>query len=99
MRKETSIPQDVKDKITEYMKILDTFVATDLWFAGSDATLADLSILANITQIKACGYNLSQHINLIKWFEQCRQLPGFNENQRGANKFESMLKDQIINGF
>lgn len=81
------------------MKILDTFVATNSWFAGTDATLADLSILSNVTQIKACGYNLSQHINLMQWFEQCRQLPGFDENQRGANNFEELLKNQIINGF
>lgn len=47
-----SVPQDVKDKIMETMSVLDSFVASSLWFAGDNVTLADLSILPNVSQIK-----------------------------------------------
>lgn len=81
------------------MKILDSFLSTDLWLAGSSVTIADLSVLANISQIKACGYDLSQHENLSKWFGRCRELPGFEENQDGADEMGKLFKSQVLNGF
>lgn len=99
MQEATEVSADVKDKISEYMKILDTLVEQDTWMAGENETLADFSTLANISQIKACGYNLSQHLNLQRWFDQCRQLAGFDENQRGADEAGNYFKNLIPDGF
>lgn len=95
----TKLPQDLKEKISESMSILDSFVANNLWFAGENATLADLTTLANVTQIKACGYNISQHVNLSKWLERCKTLPGYEENQNGADELGKMFKSVIPNAF
>jgi glutathione S-transferase len=94
-----SVSEDLKAKIFESMSILDSFVANSLWFAGETVTLADLTILANVTQIQACGYDLSQHVNLSKWLERCKVLPGFDENQKGADELSRMFKAQIPNAF
>ena len=99
MENATFVSQDLKMKIFESMSMLDSFVATDLWFAGENVTLVDLSTLANVTQIQACGYNISQHVNLSKWLERCRTLPGFEENQRGADELGELFKKQIPNAF
>ncbi|CRL01065.1 CLUMA_CG014309, isoform A [Clunio marinus] len=92
------VPKDIKDKIKQSMTTLNTFLENSSWFAGSDVTLADLSILANVSQIKACGYNISNHSNLLKWFNKCKDLPGFEENQKAADDVGKFFKSQIPNG-
>lgn len=79
--------------------MLNTFVADSLYFAGNQPTIADLTILANISQISACGYNFKQHENLAKWFERCKTLPGFDECLAGAAVTEKLFKARITNGF
>lgn len=81
------------------MTILDLMIENKLWFAGDNVTLADLSILANVTQIKACGYNVSQHLHLSRWLEGCKNLPGFDENQKWANEIGELFRSKIPNGF
>lgn len=81
------------------MKVLDSFLDKKLWLAGNKPTLADLSTLANISQIAACGYKLNQHEKLSKWFEQCRDLPGFEENQRNSLEVGNFFKSKIPNAF
>lgn len=90
----------MKDKITNSMEILNGFLSSSLWFADNEnVTIADLSILANVSQIKACGYDVSKHEHLNRWYEQCRSLPGFEENEKGAIElgtiFESRLGKQF----
>lgn len=81
------------------MKFLDSFVENSLWFAGDKVTLADLTILANVTQIRACGYNMVQHVHLSKWLERCKALPGYEENQKGADEIGKFFKSKIPNAF
>jgi glutathione S-transferase len=60
------IPHDVKDKIQETMTLLDSFVAKSFWFAGDNVTLADLSILPNVSQIKVIFcYNSKVDVNEV----------------------------------
>lgn len=82
------------------METLDGFVSKSLWFADNEnATIADLSILANVSQISACGYDIKKHKHLNRWLEQCRVLPGYEENEKGAAElgkvFKSILGDQF----
>lgn len=88
-----------KNSITDYMEVLNSFLDESLWLAGDKPTLADLSILANISQIAACGYDLNQHENLSKWFKQCQTLPGFDENQMNALEVGNFFKSKIPNAF
>jgi glutathione S-transferase len=68
------------------MEILDRFVSKTLWFVNENCTLADLAILSNVSQIKACGYDITKHANLQRWYQQCKALPGFEENEAGAQE-------------
>ena len=81
------------------MEILDGFVSKSLWFAGDLPTIADLSILSNVAQIKACGYEISRHSNLNRWYEICKSLPGFEENERGAIELGEVYQSRIGNPF
>mgnify|MGYP003471334340 CR=1 FL=1 len=90
----------MKCKITESMELLNGFVSKNLWFADNEnATIADLAILANVSQLKACGYQISKHEHLNRWFEQCRTLPGFEENERGALELGELFKSILGNQF
>lgn len=82
------------------MEILDGFLINSLWFASNEhATIADLSLLANVSQIRACGYKITKHENLCRWFLQCKSIPGFEENERGATElgyiFNKILGEQF----
>jgi glutathione S-transferase len=78
------------------MEILDGFLEKSLWFADNEnVTIADLSILSNVSQIKACGYNISKHCNLSRWYEQCKSLKGFDENEVGANEVGKFFKTKL----
>ena len=81
------------------MEILDKFVSTNLWFAGDQPTIADLSILSNVAQIKACGYEISKHNNLNRWYEICKSLPGFDENEKSAIELGDAYQSRIGNPF
>lgn len=93
------VSDDVKEQIKETFDILDILVSKTLWFAGDQPTIADFAILANVSQIKACGYNISKHINLNRWYEMCKSLPGFEENEIGAIKLGEVYRSIIGNPF
>lgn len=99
MQDNPTVSVDQKNLISEYMNILNSFLKKSLWFAGDKPTLADLSILPNISQITACGYSLNQHENLVKWFGRCRELPGYEENQMNALEVGNFFKSKIPNAF
>lgn len=48
----TDVPQKIKDKISESMTLLNNFIENSEWFAGENVTIADLTILADVTQIQ-----------------------------------------------
>lgn len=41
-----------KDKLTEVLNNLESFLANSKWFAGDEMTIADLSILPSVTTVK-----------------------------------------------
>ena len=81
------------------MENLDLFLFEQKWFAGENPTIADLSILSNISQIMHCGYDFSQHLNILAWYQRCRTLPGFDENEAGAKKLGQLFKSLLDEGF
>ena len=93
------IPKEKKNKIKNYMENLELFLLEQDWFAGDNPTIADLSILSNISQIMHCGYDLSQHLNIVAWYQRCKSLPGFDENEAGAKKLGHLFKSILEEDF
>lgn len=89
--------QEQKDAVGDSMTLLDTFLENSSWFAGDKVTIADLTILANVSQAKAMGYNIDKHVNLAKWLNNCETLPGFEENQNGADLHSQNFKKVLPN--
>jgi glutathione S-transferase len=90
---------EAKDKIRDAMEILDKIISDSVWFGGNQISLADLSTLVNVSQIKACGYDISRHANLSRWFESCRVIEGFDENSIAAAELGELFKSRVGNVF
>lgn len=81
------------------MEILDKFLTKSVWIAGSNVTIADLSVVSNVAQIKACGYDISKHANLFRWYESCKTIHGFEENENGAIELGKIIQSRVGNQF
>ncbi|KAG5675612.1 hypothetical protein PVAND_005503 [Polypedilum vanderplanki] len=90
---------EAKYFITDYMEILDKILSDSVWFAGNSITIADYTILVNISQIKACGFDISKYTNLVRWFEKCKSIEGFDENNEAALKLGELFKSRVGNVF
>ena len=39
-----------------------------------------------------CGYDIGKYPNIAAWYERCKQLKGFEENDAGAKQFGDKVK-------
>lgn len=93
------VTQAQKDACAESMQVLEKYLESNTWFAGDKVTIADLTILANVSQLRAMGYNIGQHAKLSEWYERCKALPGFDENQAGADEHSKNFQKILPNTF
>lgn len=87
-----TVSQPARDAVKETFTILDKFLESSKWIAGDNLTIADFSLLTIISTINECGYDLTKHANLNRWYDECRNLPGFEENRKGANGLAARVK-------
>lgn len=92
---ETKIPEDKRKQLIEAFEFLEKFLETNEWFAGDSVTLADLAILSSLSSIIHVGADLSKFTKLNCWYEKCKTLPGFNENDEGAKVFGLKVKGNL----
>ena len=80
------------DQLVELENLLDKN-----YFAGDNLTLADISIFSTFSVLRYLGLDLSQFKSLNAWFERCRALKGFEENEKSveimADGFKALLKE------
>lgn len=96
---ETKITQEKRDNLTEAFGFLNTFLNETKYVAGNDVTIADLAIYASVTSIVNVGADLTKYPNIQKWLDNCKSLPGAEENAVGAKFFgervTSRLEDKL----
>ncbi|KAG5676003.1 hypothetical protein PVAND_005858 [Polypedilum vanderplanki] len=88
-----------REGIKVLLSTLDSFLQSSAYFAGEELTLADLAILASVGTIKCWGVNLKEFPKLNDWFDRCKSLPGFAENNEGsqilAEKLTKLLEEPL----
>lgn len=101
MRKgETVISQESKDRILKALNTLESFLDGYEWFsAADDVSIADLSIYANFSTLYHSGLDTTNYPNLAAWYERCKELPGAEENEKGASMFGGMIKNKLTEPF
>lgn len=82
------------DKIKEAFNFLEIFLQNQDFVAGSQLTVADLSLLATVTTFEAVNFDLSLYKNVSAWLERAKAAaPGYEEaNGKGVEIFKQMVE-------
>ncbi|KAG5674797.1 hypothetical protein PVAND_004745 [Polypedilum vanderplanki] len=88
----TEVTPEVREKLKNALKYLEGILEKQKFFAGDEATLADISILSTVVQIKNTFGGLGNFSNLKAWFERCNILPGYDENLVGAQMIKEFFE-------
>uniref|UniRef100_A0A336LPT1 glutathione transferase n=1 Tax=Culicoides sonorensis TaxID=179676 RepID=A0A336LPT1_CULSO len=99
MRGETEISDEQIESIYEVMKWVNDILTDSQWMAGDDLTIADTTILGTLSTYIEMGVKLDDYPEIQRWYEQCKELPGFEENEEGAKGVGAMVKSKVTKGF
>ncbi|XP_059060042.1 glutathione S-transferase 1-1-like [Achroia grisella] len=80
-------------KLDEALLFFNTFLEGHNYAAGSNLTLADLSLVATVSTIDAVGFSLKPYPNILKWFELIKSTaPRYEEtNGKGIEEFKTFV--------
>lgn len=87
------------EKINDAFKFLEVFVSSSPFVAGDSLTLADLALVATVSNFDVCGYDLSPYKNVTAWYNKVKETaPGYEEaNGKNALAFKGMF-EQMTKG-
>lgn len=92
----TEVSKESRDKLKQAFKHLDNFLEGKDFFAGSNPTIADFSIVSNIVQAKNAFIDIGNYENLNKWYKRCEKLTGFDENLSAGKTVSDAFKAKGI---
>ncbi|XP_055606349.1 glutathione S-transferase 4-like [Uranotaenia lowii] len=99
MGKTTVVSDEVKASFQEALETLEKFLIRNEWFAGETLTIADLSILPSISSMVHIGVDLTKFPRLAAWYENCKSLKGYEEDQQLAAQGGVYFKSLLTQGF
>lgn len=94
---ETTISDEKRKLLNEAFELLNIFLEGNIWMAGDTVTIADLCILATVSAVIHVGADISGYENLVKWYEQCKTIPGYEENDKEAKLYGEKIKCKLTN--
>jgi glutathione S-transferase len=68
--------EEIHARCDHILTIMDAHLGTRHWLARDWPTIADLSCFAPISILPDCGYETARLVNLTRWLERVRALPG-----------------------
>ncbi|XP_002031489.2 uncharacterized protein LOC6606689 [Drosophila sechellia] len=72
-------------KVEETFAFLNTFLEGQDYVAGDQYTVADIAILANVSNFDVMGFDISKYPNVARWYDHVKKItPGWEENWAGA---------------
>ena len=86
-RSEAALPA-----LVDNMKILEALLAKSEYAAGSQVTVADISLVALVSSIDAMGIDLSEMPKVRAWLSKMKQLPFYEANVKGVTLLGTMYK-------
>lgn len=86
--------------LEEVLEHLDNFLENQIYVAGENLTVADISIITVISTIDASGsVDISKYPNIWMWYQRTKKAMesfGYEEiNQSGAHVFGQMYKNKL----
>lgn len=81
--------------IYEALGFLEKFLEGRDFAVGENITIADHTLIATVSSIKAVGeFDLSKYKNICNWVQRCKdRMPGYEaKNNVGAMQFGELMK-------
>ncbi|XP_037811701.1 glutathione S-transferase 1-1-like [Lucilia sericata] len=92
MKKAPADPEMLK-KVESAFEFFNTFLEGHKFAAGDDVTVADIALLASVTNFEAAKYDMSKYSNVARWYEECKKVvPGYAENLEDCLSYKKFVK-------
>lgn len=84
-----------EERLQEALGWLDSFISKYKFAAGDNITIADHTLLANVSTIMQTDIEFSNYTNILAWMERCKtDMPGYDMNEKGAEEWGKMFKSR-----
>ena len=95
---EKVVNDEMKQQLHDQFNELENLLEKN-FFVGDNLTLADISIFSIISGIIQIGFDITKYSRVTAWFERCKVLKGFEENEKSVETLGSMFKAMMKEGF
>jgi len=92
------IPEAKRGKFDSALTLLDGYIGSETGYvAGEHITIADHCVIASVSSMVECGFDISKYSNVSSWFKRCQEeMPGYEEaNAKGAKEFGGWAKGKM----
>ncbi|TMW42678.1 hypothetical protein DOY81_012243 [Sarcophaga bullata] len=80
-------------KVEIAFEFFNTFLEGHKFATGDNVTIADISLLASITNFEATTFDIGKYPNVARWYEECKKVvPGYKENLEDWLSFKKYVK-------
>lgn len=88
-----------KEKLEKALNVMETFLDGNTYFAGKHLTLADFAFCASISTLTCLGFDITNYERVNAWFEQMKELKGFDQCLAGAQEMGRIVCKNMTNTF
>jgi glutathione S-transferase len=84
------------EKAIKSLDVMEQELSGKGYAAGTEMTIADISLLATLTSMKAGGHDFNTHPNVANWMDKCsKEVPGYKEiNQKGLDLLMHVIAER-----
>lgn len=88
---------DKKAKVEDALQLLNTFLEGQKYSAGSNLTVADLSLIASVSSLEVTDIDFKKYPNVKRWYETVKSTaPGYQEaNEKGLDAFKALVNSML----
>jgi glutathione S-transferase len=94
-----SFTRQSKDKLEKALDIMENFLDGNIYFAGKHLTLADFVFCGSISMLTCLGFDIKNYEKVSVWFEQMKELKGFDQCLSGAQEMAKIVCGNMTNTF
>lgn len=84
------------ENVYEALGWLNLYLKNSDFVAGPNVTIADHGMVGTTSTMVAAGINIERFPKVSAWLERCKTtMPGYEENEEGAQEIGAMIKAKI----
>ncbi|KAJ3663884.1 hypothetical protein Zmor_008104 [Zophobas morio] len=90
------LTEDQIEHLEESYSLLESFLKGHQWVAGDSVTIADFSLVTNITSLTLLyPVNPKKYPNIINWIKRAEGLPYYKVHLEGLQSFKKMFQEML----